>query len=183
MLPNWTHFLYSRVNDLDTSDHVAQRLLIQLKLFTYKIKPEFLNLVFKILLTLSHFLPLISLNLHSTCIRRPAVSEPKTFPLPYSVSSVWNIFPYSFSTYVKMSFLLWRHSFSFSPYEEVIYFFSGFSVYFILLIYKMIWCTWDFPGGTSDKEPTCRCRRCERLGVQSLGQEYPLEEEMATNLL
>ena len=38
----------------------------------------------------------------------------------------------------------------------------------------------DFPGGTSGKEPACQCRRCETR-VQSLGQEGPLEEGMATH--
>jgi len=26
--------------------------------------------------------------------------------------------------------------------------------------------------------PACQCRRCKRFGVQSLGQEDPLEKEM-----
>ena len=38
----------------------------------------------------------------------------------------------------------------------------------------------DFPGGTSGKEPTCQCRRHETW-IQSLGQEDPLEEGMATH--
>ena len=37
-----------------------------------------------------------------------------------------------------------------------------------------------FPGGTSGKEPTCQCRRHETW-VRSLGQEDPLEKEMATH--
>ena len=37
-----------------------------------------------------------------------------------------------------------------------------------------------FPGGTSNKEPACQCRRLERR-VQSLGQEDPLQEGMATH--
>ena len=37
-----------------------------------------------------------------------------------------------------------------------------------------------FPGGTSGKEPSCQCRRPERL-FQSLGQEDPLEKGMATH--
>ena len=41
---------------------------------------------------------------------------------------------------------------------------------------------WGFPGGTSGKEPTCQCRKCKReMWVQSLGQEEPLEEGMATH--
>ena len=38
----------------------------------------------------------------------------------------------------------------------------------------------DFPGGTSGKEPACQCRRHETW-IQSLGQEDPLEEGMATH--
>ena len=38
-----------------------------------------------------------------------------------------------------------------------------------------------FPDGTSGKEPTCQCRRCKEMGVQSLGQEDPLEEGTATH--
>ena len=42
-----------------------------------------------------------------------------------------------------------------------------------------------FPGGGSDKESTCQCRRHKRCGfnhwiIWSLGCEDPLEEEMAT---
>ena len=36
------------------------------------------------------------------------------------------------------------------------------------------------PDGASGKEPACQCRRHES-GVQSLSQEDPLEEEMATH--
>ena len=36
-----------------------------------------------------------------------------------------------------------------------------------------------FPGGASDKDSTCQCRKQERR-VSSLGQEDPLEEGMAT---
>ena len=40
-----------------------------------------------------------------------------------------------------------------------------------------------FPSGSSSKEPTCQCRRWRRqeMWVQSLGQDDPLEEEMATH--
>ena len=38
-----------------------------------------------------------------------------------------------------------------------------------------------FPGGMSGKEPACLCRRHKRCEVQSLGQEDPLEEGMATH--
>ena len=37
----------------------------------------------------------------------------------------------------------------------------------------------DFPSCVSDKEPACQCKRHE-IRVQFLGQEVPLEEEMAT---
>ena len=36
-----------------------------------------------------------------------------------------------------------------------------------------------FPGGTSGKEPSCQCRRHKRC--RFLGQEDPLEGEMATH--
>ena len=36
-----------------------------------------------------------------------------------------------------------------------------------------------FPGGASDKEPACKCRR--QMWIRSLGQEDPLEEGMATH--
>ena len=37
-----------------------------------------------------------------------------------------------------------------------------------------------FPGGASGKEPSCQCRR-QKTWIQSLGQEDPLEEGMATH--
>ena len=37
-----------------------------------------------------------------------------------------------------------------------------------------------YPGGASGKEPSCQCRRHD-IQVQSLGQEDPLEEGMATH--
>ena len=37
------------------------------------------------------------------------------------------------------------------------------------------------PGGASGKEPACQYRRREKLCVQSLGQEDPLEEGTATH--
>ena len=39
---------------------------------------------------------------------------------------------------------------------------------------------WGFPGGTSGKEPACQRRRQETK-VQSLGQEDPLKESIATH--
>ena len=41
-------------------------------------------------------------------------------------------------------------------------------------------CTLGFPGGASGKEPDCQCRKRETW-VQSLGQEDPPEEGMATH--
>ena len=38
-----------------------------------------------------------------------------------------------------------------------------------------------FASGTSGKEHACQCRRHKRHGFNSLGQEDPLEEEMATH--
>ena len=38
-----------------------------------------------------------------------------------------------------------------------------------------------FPGGTSDKESACQCRRCERLGFDPWVGKIPLEEEMVTH--
>ena len=50
---------------------------------------------------------------------------------------------------------------------------------FTIRILEQLAVRMDFPGGASGKEPTCQCRRHE-THVQSLGQEDPLEEEMAT---
>ena len=36
------------------------------------------------------------------------------------------------------------------------------------------------PRWNSSKEPVCQCRRLNRQGVQSLGQEDPLEKELTT---
>ena len=41
---------------------------------------------------------------------------------------------------------------------------------------------WSFPIGTSGKESTCQCRRCETW-VQSLSQEDALEQEVTTSLV
>jgi len=38
-----------------------------------------------------------------------------------------------------------------------------------------------FPGGISGKEPAGQCKRHKRPQVQSLGQEEPLEEDIATH--
>ena len=40
----------------------------------------------------------------------------------------------------------------------------------------------SFPGPASGKEPTCQCTRWKGCPVQSLGQEDPLQEEMANPL-
>ena len=39
----------------------------------------------------------------------------------------------------------------------------------------------SFQGGASGKEPTCQCRRCNRIKVQSLGRKNALEKGMATH--
>ena len=39
-----------------------------------------------------------------------------------------------------------------------------------------------FPGGASGKEPTCQCKMpMQKMHVGSLGQEDPLEEDLATH--
>ena len=38
-----------------------------------------------------------------------------------------------------------------------------------------------FPGGPSDNELACQCRRHKAMQVQSLGLEDPLEEGMLTH--
>ena len=40
---------------------------------------------------------------------------------------------------------------------------------------------WGFPGGASDEEPACQRRRRKEARVRFLGQEDPLEEDMATH--
>ena len=42
-------------------------------------------------------------------------------------------------------------------------------------------CGLGFPGGVSGKEPTCQCRTHNKMRVQFLGQEDPLEEGMTTH--
>ena len=37
---------------------------------------------------------------------------------------------------------------------------------------------WLLYGASSDKEPTCQCKRHKKIWVRSLGQEDPLEEGM-----
>ena len=39
---------------------------------------------------------------------------------------------------------------------------------------------WGFPGGASDEEPACQRRRHIEARVRFLGQEDPLEKEIAT---
>ena len=49
---------------------------------------------------------------------------------------------------------------------------------------ELTWLIKSFPGGAGAKEPACQCRRHKRNGfsrVQSLGEENPLEEGMATH--
>ena len=48
------------------------------------------------------------------------------------------------------------------------------------LTFRTALCTWNFPGGTSGKEPPCQCKRHETW-VRSLGQEDPLKERMVTH--
>ena len=58
------------------------------------------------------------------------------------------------------------------------------SILFAFTLPSVILSTTDlsaFPGGTSGKESVCQCRRHKRPLVQSLGQENPLEKEMATH--
>ena len=38
-----------------------------------------------------------------------------------------------------------------------------------------------FPGGASDKEPACQCRRHKETQIQYLGWEDPLEEGMTNH--
>ena len=38
-----------------------------------------------------------------------------------------------------------------------------------------------FPDGGSGKEPACQCRKHNEAWIRSLGQEDPLEEEVATH--
>ena len=51
-------------------------------------------------------------------------------------------------------------------------------VYIYTHIFIYLWGVGGFPGGSTGKEPTCQCTQETR--VQSLGQEDPLEKEMAT---
>ena len=54
----------------------------------------------------------------------------------------------------------------------------------ILFVFTFFWLLGvmlDFPGGTSDKEPSCQCRYMWETQVWSLGQEDPLEEGTATH--
>ena len=46
---------------------------------------------------------------------------------------------------------------------------------------KDICLLFGFPGGTSGKEPTCKCWKHKEMQVRSLGQEDPLKEGMATH--
>ena len=49
------------------------------------------------------------------------------------------------------------------------------------LIYCQLYLQLSFPGGASDKEPACQCRRHRRQRVRFLGGEDPLKESMATH--
>ena len=48
------------------------------------------------------------------------------------------------------------------------------------IFFKYVTTLWGLPRWHSSKESTYQCRKCKRL-VQSLGQEDPLEKEMATH--
>ena len=55
-------------------------------------------------------------------------------------------------------------------------------VLFIILFYSTsVLYSMGFPGSTSGKEPAWQCRRFKETQVRFLGQEYPLEEGMATH--
>ena len=45
----------------------------------------------------------------------------------------------------------------------------------------MSWDIWGFPGGSDGKKKKKICLQCRSPQVQSLGQEDPLEKEMATH--
>ena len=51
----------------------------------------------------------------------------------------------------------------------------------IVMIIQLLRDEMGFPGGSADKEPACQCRRHKRSWVRSVGQEDPLEKEMATH--
>ena len=53
--------------------------------------------------------------------------------------------------------------------------------FFQTSIYKPPCYKMGFSGGANGEEPTCQCRR-QKTCVQSLGEEDPLEKEMATHV-
>ena len=57
------------------------------------------------------------------------------------------------------------------------------SVCLSVMLSSCLWAalTLLIPGGTSDKEPACQCRRHKRLEFDPCVGEDPLEEEMATH--
>ena len=69
------------------------------------------------------------------------------------------------------------------------FFFLFFSFFFWLLILRFLSLSlsfffflgsiWGIPRWCNSKESTCQCRRYKRHKLQSLGQEDPLEKEMA----
>ena len=50
-----------------------------------------------------------------------------------------------------------------------------------LMDFALLYMILGFPGGTSDKEHTCQCRRRKRHRLNPFGQECPLEDGMATH--
>ena len=49
------------------------------------------------------------------------------------------------------------------------------------LLIAVAYLAMGFPDGSVDKEPTCKTQATQKIRVQSLGLENPLEEEMATH--
>ena len=82
---------------------------------------------------------------------------------------------YGLHNHFPNSSLRWSHI-TFSKY---LIFYINTSSLLIGLPWWLRW--WGFPGGASDKEPACQCRRHEKHRVWSLGQEDPLEDGTATH--
>ena len=49
------------------------------------------------------------------------------------------------------------------------------------LLIAVAYLAMGFPDGSVDKEPICKTQETQKIRVQSLGLEDPLEEEMATH--
>ena len=79
---------------------------------------------------------------------------------------------------------IWRYcTVRFKMFSLFLFVFNVLCVWNVLETYysTVLYSQLGFPGGTSGKEPTCQCRRPKGHRVQSLGQEDPLEEGMATH--